>query len=85
MLCDLQCTTDGMILSFKQKYYCSKVQPGKMQPFVWQPFLPAFLFFQFIRENIIVDSHQTLIQYFCTNVFCLFVCPIINLSKKGKN
>lgn len=24
---------------------CSKVQPGKMQPFVRQPFLPAFLFF----------------------------------------
>ena len=64
---------------------CSKVQPGKMQPFVRQPLLPAFLFFQSIRENVIVDSHQTLIQYFCTNVFFLFVCPIINLSKNGKN
>ena len=53
---------------------CSKVQQGKMQPFVWQPFCLPFVFFQSIRENVIVDSHQTLIQYFCTNVFfCLFV------------
>ena len=48
-------------------------------------FCLPFVFFQSIRENVIVDSHQTLIQYFCTNVFFLFACPIINLSKNGKN
>ena len=80
---DLQCTTDGTFF-IKQKLF----QSAAMQDatFCAATFVACLSFFyQSIRENVIVDSHQTLIQYFCTNVFFLFVCPIINLSKNGKN
>ena len=80
---DLQCTTDGTFF-IKQKLFQSAARQDAT--FCAATFVACLsFFFHSIHENVIVDSHQTLIQYFCTNVFFLFACPIINLSKNGKN
>ena len=81
---DLQCTTDGTFF-IKQKLFQSAARQDAT--FCAATFFACLSFFSVYswEHYYKVDSHQTLIQYFCTNVFFLFACPIINLSKNGKN